>query len=526
MKKMKTYFASLVCLCLLSGVLPSCTKVIGGAEDEPEIVVPPVDEDPQLEAISIRIGAAETAETKAMHGDKNAVEGEFIHSLHLFIVGHDTENNVDTIAKHITVTPDSEELTADQKDEAKIGNLPQYSTTIDILPGSYTFYAFANMENVMPVTTETTNTSSVDKLLSEMTEGSRWSGIDGLVINDPAASVNLAEGKYIPMSVKQGVELTVDGQQINLSLVRLVSKMRVSLYNTQGGPIHITKLQMSGAYAKSVSLFKPDNISIEPETTALIYTEDFTDVTVENDQSYDFPEFYINETKDSQFTLKLTIDDQGYNGPLSKVTIERNHVRPVLLNLKNNNLQLVITADVAPIGGYPITVYSDPLSLTDIQRVTLPEGCTFRIGGAFVQDAVIRKVTNWTWTVPQASFDKIRILGFENDASDDNISVVENEDEADGSIVSRSYTQRLPDNAASADTLSFEGALTSLEGQTVQLELLVSQPNPFSQTLEITTEKLGDYNTRSLTQWGEAPRWYEAVGLVKRPSAPGFNPEP
>lgn len=513
MKKMKTYFASLVCLCLLSGVLPSCTKEIGGAEDEPEIIVPPVDEDPQLEAISIRIGAAETAETKAMHGDENAVEGEFIHSLHLFIVGHDTENSVDTIAKHITVTPDSEELTADQKAEAAIGNLPQYSTTIDILPGSYTFYAFANMEHAK---TGTENTS-VNERLSKMTEGSTWSGIDDLVINDPAASVNLAEGQYIPMSVKQDVELTVDGQQINLSLVRLVSKMRVSLYNTQGGPIHITKLEMSGAYAKSVSLFKPDNISIEPETTALIYTEDFTDVTVANDQRYDFPEFYINETKDSQFTLKLTIDGQEYNGPLSQVTIERNHVRPVLLNLKNNNLQLVITADVAPIGGYPITVYSDPLSLTDIQQVTLPEGCTFRIGGAFVQDAVIRKVTNWTWTVPQASFDKIRVLGFENVASDENLSVVENTDEADDLIISRSYTQKLPDNAALADTLSFEGALTSLEEQTIQLELLVSQPNPFSQTLVITTDKLGDYNTRSLIQWGEAPRWYEAVGLVKRP---------
>lgn len=507
MKKMKTYFASLVCLCLLSGVLPSCTKEIGGAEDEPGIVVPPVDEDPQLEAISIRIGAAETAETKAMHGDENAVEGEFIHSLHLFIV--DAQSN---ITKHIEVTPISEDLSEEQRTQANAGNLPQYSTTIDIMPGTYTFYAFANMENAKPRTEDT----SVNELLSKMTEGSTWSGIDELVINDPAASVNLAEGQYIPMSVKQDVELTVDGQQINLSLVRLVSKMRVSLYNTQGGPIQITKLEMSGAYAKSVSLFKPDNISIEPETTALIYTEDFTDVTVANDQRYDFPEFYINETKDSQFTLKLTIDGQEYNGPLSQVTIERNHVRPVLLNLKNNNLQLVITADVAPIGGYPITVYSDPLSLTDIQQVTLPEGCTFRIGGAFVQEAVIRKVTNWTWTVPQASFDKIRVLGFENVASDENLSVIENKNEDGSIIISRSYTQKLPDSAAPADTLSFEGALTSLEGQTIQLELLVSQPNPFSQTLEITTEKLGDYNTRTLTQWGERTRWYEAVPMMRK----------
>lgn len=495
MKKMKTYFASLVCLCLLSGVLPSCTKEIGGAEDEPEIVVPPVDEDPQLEAISIRIGAAETAETKAMHGDENAVEGEFIHSLHLFIVGHDTEKR-DTIARHIIVNSnESEGLTNDQKQELQKGNLPQYATTIEnILPGSYTFYAFANMGNAKAGT----ENASVDELLSKMTEGSAWSGIDNLVINDPAASVNLAEGQYIPMSVKQDVELTVDGQQINLSLVRLVSKVRATLYNERGNEVKVMKLQMVGTYAKSVTLFPSD--THEAGTDQTIYTKDFgsNPISIAHNGSHTFDEIYINETFGSSFTLGLTIDGNEYEGVLQTKDVSRNHVLPVALNLKNTNLVLAITADVAPIGGYPITVYTGAANLTNDFKVTLPEGCTFTIQGTFTPEVGEPvSVEQWTWTVPSAY---TSIVQLESSTGDETGNWICTEN-------------------------PLSGYLTSLSGQTADLGFLVSLPNRLQGTLTIETTQLGDYNTRSLTQWGEAPRWYEAVGLVKRPSAPGFNPE-
>ena len=115
---MKNYYIYMYgFLLLLLGGLPACTKEIGG--DDSEIVTPPdIDENTELEAVTIRIGAAETAETKAMHGDENAVEGEFIYSLHLFIV--DDQN---VITKHIAVTSKSEDLSAEQQAEAAIGNL-------------------------------------------------------------------------------------------------------------------------------------------------------------------------------------------------------------------------------------------------------------------------------------------------------------------------------------------------------------------------------------------------------------------
>ena len=182
MKKCMIYMCGL--LLVLLGGLPACTKEIGG--EDSEIVTPPdIDENTELEAVTIRIGAAETAETKAMHGDENAVEGEFIHSLHLFIVDGQSK-----IAKHIEVTPASEDLTAEQQEEAAIGNLPQYSTTIDILPGTYTFYAFANMENAT-----TSDNENMETKLSALAEVGTWTDLSSVVINNPAANVDIANRK-------------------------------------------------------------------------------------------------------------------------------------------------------------------------------------------------------------------------------------------------------------------------------------------------------------------------------------------
>lgn len=507
MKKMKTYFASLVCLCLLSAVLSSCTKEIGGAEDEPEIIVPPVDEDPQLEAISIRIGAAETAETKAMHGDENAVEGEFIHSLHLFIVGHDTENNIDTIAKHITVTPNSEELTADQKAEAESGNLPQYSTTIDILPGSYTFYAFANMEHAMISESET-----LESILSSMKDGNEWNGIDNLIINNPAASVdinNADEGnrKYIPMSVKQDVELTVDGQRISLSLVRLVSKIKTALQNNQGADVKVIEIAYSG-FASNVSLF--------PNVTEGVDTEKKTTVTkvlgltAQNNELTELPEIYVNETLGSQYTVQLTVEEgtgnkATYAGSLNVTTtdIPRNNVKPVRLSLATSDVVFEIEAWIAPIGGYPVPIMVGNNGIVEgseeeeAYQATVPEGCTFSINAYLWNNTTSTKmdILAWTWT---------------NSSADDNLI------EFDASLPTGNEQG---DEAVSPIT----GRVVALKDQKITLQYQIMRPILLSpNNLIMTTVPLKDWDeyqlsTRSLTQWGEAPRWYEAVGLVKRP---------
>ncbi len=486
MKKCMIYMCGL--LLVLLGGLPACTKEIGG--DDSEIVTPPdIDENTELEAVTIRIGAAETAETKAMHGDENAVEGEFIHSLHLFIVGHDTENNVDTIAKHITVTPEFGDLTDEQKAEAAIGNLPQYSTTIDIMPGTYTFYAFANMENAT-----TSDNENMETKLSALAEGGIWTDLSSVVIDNPAANVDIANKKYIPMSVSQTFDLSADGQRVSLSLVRLVAKVRATLTNKQGKDVEVSALSMSGL-ASSVPLFKQASPNNPAGDNPWTYEQTFTpSVMITNDGVHTFADFYVNETTGGGMNLSLTIDNVEYQGLLTTQFLERNHVLPVALNLSNQNLVLDITAQVAPIGGYPVEVVLGDPSLTENYAITLPEGCTFSIEGAFQPQAGEPiNITKWLWTLPEEN----TVVGLLD---------------------------------PTGEAIPLEGYVTALPGQTATLNFTVIQPNRLTGTLTITTKEVGDApwkgNTRSLTQWGEAPRWYEAVRLVKRPSAPGFNPEP
>ena len=482
MKKCMIYMCGLLLL-LLCG-LPACTKEIG-SDDSEIVTLPDIDENTELEAVTIRIGAAETAETKAMHGDENAVEGEFIHSLHLFIV--DGQNK---ITKHIKVTPASEDLTAEQQVEAESGNLPQYSTTIDIMPGTYTFYAFANMEDA-----KTSDNGNMETKLSDLIEGGTWTDLSSVVINNPAANVDIASKKYIPMSVMQAdVDLTTDGQRVSLSLVRLVAKVRATLTNRQGQAVTVSKMTMSGL-ASFAPLFKQESPNNPAGDNSWTYEYPFkSSVTIANDDVHTFADFYVNETTGRGMNLSLTIDNVEYQGLLTTQFLERNHVLPVALNLSNQNLVLNITAQVAPIGGYPVEVALDGPSLTEHYAITLPEGCTFSIKGAFQPQAGEPiNITEWLWTLPEEN----TVVG-------------------------------LLDPAGKA--IPLEGYVTALPGQTATLNFTVSQPNRLTGTLTITTEEVGDApwkgNTRSLTQWGEAPRWYEAVGLVKRPSAPGFNPEP
>lgn len=459
--------------CLLACVaLMACTKEIAGErEDSGEEERPGQVE--ELEAVTIRIGAAETAETKAMHGDENAVKGEFIHTLHLFIV-----NAQNLIERHITVTPQSEDLTAEQQGQAESGNLPQYTTTVDLMPGTKTMYAFANMENAV-----TTSDQDMETYLSGLDEGEPWTDdIQSFVIQNPAATVDIEARKYIPMSVRQEVDLTTDGQRVTLSLVRMVAKVRATLTNRQGAEVKVSGLKMSG-FASSASLFKQETVNNPAGEEAWTYEDPELDFTLANDSSYTIPEFYVNETIGGEYVLTLTIDGVEYEGRLTTKDILRNRVLPVALNLSDVNLELTITAYVAPIGGYPVKVNLTDPTLTENYAINLPEGCTFSIEGLFrTQAGVTNDVKSWTWWLVQ---------------------------EASGSFIGLDSETAIP----------LTGHMTALPGQIATLNFTVAQPNRVTGTLQITTVPLQDqgteYQTRAV-EWLAAPRWYEPVVLVRR----------
>lgn len=464
--------------CLSAWVLlMACTKVITD-EEMPAPVIPPKG---SLEKVSVVIGAANISETKAYHGDEYAQEGEFIHSLHLLIVNENKE-----IERHIYF-----DGTGDA--EAAKGNLAQYSTTIESLaPGKKTFYAFANMEKAIVKE----KSSTLDTLLKgdDFKEGKTLPDeLSAYVIENPKNG--LYEGikqktAFIPMSVKQEVNVSVDGQRITLSLVRLVAKVKMQLANNRGRDAVITKLSMT-SFANEVALFKGAAASAAPVASSI--SVDITPVvTVANNTVSEIVEFYVNETTGTKpFEVTLTINGADFTGVLSLSSLGRNQVLPVSLHLMQSTLKLTVEASVAPIGGYPTLVRLGNNTLTENYLFKLPEGCYFSVKGEFLtQDdngATTKRepVTKWNWSVSDL------------DASKSFITI---------------------ESAQGAAT--FEAHLTSMPGKTILLLFDVLEPQPINNaSLTIVTVPLQDWDTAypsAALNWGKKPVWYEPVSLMRK----------
>ena len=480
---MKRYIGWLGILLALLG-WAACSEEGGDTPD------PTPDDNTLLESVRLRIGASGTVETRAYGGDKNAVEGEFIHTLRIFIV--DADNMIERVIYANDLLDETEES------DAAAGNLTLFTTTVDITPGRKTIYAFANMDyaNVVGQDNET-----MDNILAALEEGAIWNTetMEAYVIADPASGINnnlkevtendVTEWRpsndyYIPMSVRQQVDLTTNEQNVEISLVRLVGKVRAFLTNRQGSNVTVSKIEM-GAFHQNVPLFEDGTVA---DAGTMTYTKE-TNITVPADMQTEtaLPVFYVNETKGTDpFTITLTIGDENMSGQTKTTSIERNHVLPLALGLSNVDLELTITAQVAPIGGYPVEVTLDGPTLTDDYHINLPEGCVFTIEGTFKPDMGADVPANLTVKL----------------ADDEPANIVEIETTGPAATVT--------------------GHVTALSGQQATLYYEANaNSNALRQTgnLVIHTVPLQDqgaeYQTRAV-EWLAAPRWYEPVVLVKR----------
>lgn len=461
--------------CLSAWVLlMACTKVITD-EEMPAPVIPPKG---SLEKVSVVIGAANISETKAYHGDEYAQAGEFIHSLHLLIVNENKE-----IERHIYFDGTGNE-------EAAKGNLAQYSTTIESLPpGKKTFYAFANMEKAQVKE----KSSTLDALLkgADFKEGKTLPDeLSTYVIENPKNG--LYDGiknktAFIPMSVKQEVNVSVDGQRITISLVRLVAKVKMQLANNRGKDAEITKLEMK-SFANEVALFKGAAVTTAPVVSS-ISVDINPAVTVANNTVSEIVEFYVNETTGTNpFEVTLTINNKEFTGALGVSSLGRNQVLPISLHLMQSTLQLTVEASVAPIGGYPTWVNLG--TLTNNYLLKLPEGCYFTIKGEFLthddKGTTTKReaVTKWNWSITDLNDSKSFI------------------------------TIESAEGAA-----TFEAHLTSMPAKTILLLFDVLEPQLINNaSLTIETVPLQDWGTTypsAALKWGEKPVWYEPVSLTR-----------
>ena len=324
--------------------------------------------------------------------DEVGTNGEYMHNLCVLIV-----DGTKVVTKKLLPNTDDEFA---GNTAAQQGNLKSWVSDPFTLPeGTYTVYAFANIDtyydNLWGSLTGLQSGASLTTLNVD---------IDNIVLEDPAAKLNFAEGKFIPMSAKQTVVVTAATKSISIGLDRLVSKIRMSISGKAGAKV--TALSFGG-YADKITLFSDKTLEGEAYTT----TKNITvpgDGTLKADGTGTtgtlvIPDFYVNSSPaDHKFNVSVTTDEMNgitYEATTSRGELPRNSIFPHTLQLNDYGLDLAAQCWVSPIGSLPVEVQITGFDNT--YQIVVPEGCQFEftVNGINGATAGVTDLS-CTWNMP------------------------------------------------------------------------------------------------------------------------------
>lgn len=385
--------------------------------------------------------------------DEVGTNGEYMHNLCVLIVDG---NNV--VTKKLLPNTDDEFA---GNTAAQQGNLKSWVSDPFTLPeGTYTVYAFANIDtyydNLWGSLTGLQSGASLTTLNVD---------IDNIVLEDPAAKLNFAERKFIPMSAKQTVVVTAATKSISIGLDRLVSKIRMSISGKAN--TKVTALSFGG-YADKITLFSDKTLEGATYTTTKTITVP-GDGTLKADGTGTtgtlvIPDFYVNSSPaDHKFNVSVTTDEMNgitYEATTSRGELPRNSIFPLTLQLNDYGLDLAAQCWVSPIGSFPVEVNVG--FAQDTYEITVPEGCqfAFTVNGINGTKAGVTNLS-CTWNMPDG------VSGIAFDGETTGVTMV-------------------------------KGHVTASAGKTVDLSLLVTwQDNGATYnrtyTVKLTTDDLTNY---------------------------------
>ena len=314
--------------------------------------------------LQLSITAREEGDLNTRADEEVVTNGEYMHNLCVLIVD---DNNV--VTKKLLPNTDDEFA---GNTAAQQGNLKSWVSDPFTLPeGTYTVYAFANIDtyydNLWGSLTGLQSGASLTTLNVD---------IDNIVLEDPAAKLNFAEGKFIPMSAKQQVEVTASTKSISIGLDRLVSKIRMSI--TGKANTKVTALSFGG-YADKITLFSDKTLEGEAYSTTKTITVPEGGWSLDNDGKLTIPDFYVNSSPaDHKFNVSVTTDEMNgitYEATTARGELPRNSIFPLTLQLNDYGLDLKAQCWVSPIGSFPVVVNVG--FDQDTYEITVPEGCQF-----------------------------------------------------------------------------------------------------------------------------------------------------
>ena len=455
-----------ICWAFLLGGLMACSS-----EEDP--AGPTTEEG--YRTLSIEIGAEGSLATKAYADDENAYEHEFMNELCVFVV--DADGKIEKKFLYSGTTTNGT-FTGDPAG----GNAYEWrSGDFELPTGTKTIYAFANWSGV--------NYEKWNKIISKV-EGDELNDreLSVITITDPAGTINLNDGIYIPMSVKYGPFDFQVSQTARVELIRLVGRVDGTITNNRASGITVKSVTMRPFATEVPLMFTEGTYKAGVVDKAVTYSF-APSLELKSSESETF-RFYVNETaNENPFAVEVLLgDDKSMTGTLKNTkAIPRNNFLPLALNISDNDFDLYIMAYIAPIGGYPIQVMpNSPLGESEqtagLYSAKLPEGCSFQVFGSVVSG------------------------GAAGEQKTCNLSL---------KVSGTNSPVKIDDTGQTA-------YVTSLSGQQETLSVTFTDANgsPRTADLSITTEPLKDLdeygiqtNGLYLRQWQAAPAWYEVVPL-------------
>lgn len=337
--------------CALAAVPMACAVLLSSCYGDEYGDCPATGGDAVPVKVNVSAGVIGDLNGSRAGGDVNAEEHEFINTLYVYIVKDDNG----TPRVYDNISPD---LTADAS--AQGGNLTSWtSETFTLDPGTYTFYAFANIDNYVGEygstgsTTQKTGKQLLDDCFGASTDSNfelRDGDLNQFRLLDPAGEIDLDKGKYIPMSAVGTITVNGDlnasgGIVVDLPLERLVGKIRLTV--SDGADVTDNSEVTFFGYSENVPL-------MEGSTSSDYYGDRTGEFTAKLRDAEDTADgrlfsFYVNETPEGlPFTVTLatgnTTGVTTYTASPRRRILPRNSIYPLTLTFTGGNLDLVPAA--------------------------------------------------------------------------------------------------------------------------------------------------------------------------------------
>ena len=343
-------------------------------------------------AVRINVSAGEPGDLNGTRAgdDVNADEHEFMHTLYLCIL--DESGYVQEMFHEDAGA--LQNLIAGEA--AATGDVLNWtSENITLAPGTYTIYAFANVDGYKGENDLAQNVDVMAYLQDQFKRGgSVRTDLPSFRLNDPAGKINFNGGMFIPMSAKKTITVTTNTRDISIGLDRLVSKVQLTVPSDEYVSKNST-VQFSG-YSQNVPLLGADNGGYG---NAQLYGKRTAETAaMPFNQPGEVVSFYVNETNTGDpFTVTFNTGKRG-NGDVStyvaktqRTNIPRNSIYPLSLTFPEFAPQFTWQSWEAGIASVPVEVVVEENNYI----VKIASGNTFKFNVTGVNGGTL---TSATWS--------------------------------------------------------------------------------------------------------------------------------